>query len=40
MAEPDFYLSDEQRELQRAIREFVAKEIAPIAAACPARSSP
>ena len=36
MAEPDFYLSDQQRELQRALREFVAKEIAPIAAACDA----
>jgi len=34
MAEPDFYLSDEQRELQRALREFVSKEIAPIASAC------
>ncbi|MAE93452.1 MAG: acyl-CoA dehydrogenase [Deltaproteobacteria bacterium] len=34
MAEPDFYLSDEQRELQRALREFVSKEIAPIAAEC------
>jgi hypothetical protein len=33
MAEPDFYLSDEQRELQRTLREFVTKEIAPIAAA-------
>jgi alkylation response protein AidB-like acyl-CoA dehydrogenase len=32
MAEPDFYLSDEQRELQRALREFVSKEIVPIAA--------
>ncbi|MCL4686273.1 acyl-CoA dehydrogenase family protein [Myxococcota bacterium] len=36
MAEPDFYLSDEQRELQRALREFVAKEIKPIAAQCDA----
>jgi alkylation response protein AidB-like acyl-CoA dehydrogenase len=36
MAEPDFYLSDEQRELQRALREFVSKEIAPIAAKCDA----
>ncbi len=34
MAEVDFYLSDEQRELQRALREFVAKEIEPIAAQC------
>ncbi|MCC6766576.1 MAG: acyl-CoA dehydrogenase family protein [Deltaproteobacteria bacterium] len=37
MAEPDFYLSDEQRELQRALREFVANEIVPIAAACDAK---
>ncbi len=36
MAEPDFYLSDEQRELQRTLKEFVAKEIEPIAAACDA----
>ena len=36
MAEPDFYLSDEQRELQRAVREFTAKEITPIAAECDA----
>jgi alkylation response protein AidB-like acyl-CoA dehydrogenase len=36
MAEPDFYLSDEQRELQRAVREFTEKEIAPIAAECDA----
>ena len=36
MAEPDFYFSDEQRELQRALREFVSKEIAPIAAKCDA----
>jgi alkylation response protein AidB-like acyl-CoA dehydrogenase len=36
MAEPDFYLSDEQRELQRSLRELVAKEIAPIAAQCDA----
>jgi alkylation response protein AidB-like acyl-CoA dehydrogenase len=36
MAEPDFYLSDEQRELQRALREFVSKEIAPLAAECDA----
>jgi len=34
LAEPDFYFSDEQRELQRALREFVSKEIAPIAAKC------
>jgi alkylation response protein AidB-like acyl-CoA dehydrogenase len=34
MAEPDFYLTDEQRDLQRALREFVSKEIAPIAAEC------
>ncbi|HIF98522.1 MAG TPA: acyl-CoA dehydrogenase [Myxococcales bacterium] len=36
MAEPDFYLSDEQRELQRALRDFVSKEIAPLAADCDA----
>ena len=36
MAEPDFYLSEEQRELQRALREFVTKEIAPLAAECDA----
>ena len=36
MADLDFYLSDEQRELRRAIREFTAKEIAPIAAECDA----
>jgi len=36
MAEPDFYLSDEQRELQRVVREFTAKEITPIAAECDA----
>jgi hypothetical protein len=36
MAEPDFHLSDEQRELQRALRELVAKEITPLAAACDA----
>lgn len=36
MAEPDFYLSAEQRELQRALREFVAKEIEPIATRCDA----
>ncbi len=36
MAEPDFYLSDEQRDLQRAVREFTAKEITPIAAECDA----
>lgn len=36
MADPDFYLSDEQRELQRALRELVSKEIAPIAARCDA----
>ncbi|MEB2286116.1 MAG: hypothetical protein B6D46_07960 [Polyangiaceae bacterium UTPRO1] len=36
MAEPDFYLSDAQRELQRALRAFTAKEITPIAAKCDA----
>jgi len=36
MAEPDFYLSDAQRELQRALREFVANEIAPLATRCDA----
>ncbi len=36
MADVDFYLSDEQRELQRALREFTAKEIAPIASQCDA----
>jgi alkylation response protein AidB-like acyl-CoA dehydrogenase len=36
VAEPDFYLSDEQRELQRALRELVAKEIAPLAGECDA----
>jgi len=36
MAEPDFYLSEAQRELQRTLREFVTKEITPIAAACDA----
>ncbi len=36
MAEPDFYLSEEQRALQQALREFVAKEIAPLAARCDA----
>jgi butyryl-CoA dehydrogenase len=36
VAEVDFYFSDEQRELQRTLREFVSKEIAPIAAACDA----
>ena len=36
MAEPDFYLSDEQRELQRTLRTFVKNEITPIAAACDA----
>ena len=36
MAEPDFYLSDEQRTLQQALREFVSKEITPIAARCDA----
>ncbi len=36
MAEPDFYLSDAQRELQRTLRDLVEKEIAPIAAACDA----
>jgi len=36
MAEPDFYLSDEQRELQRALRDFVSKEITPRAAECDA----
>jgi alkylation response protein AidB-like acyl-CoA dehydrogenase len=34
MAEPDFYLTEEQRELQRTLRAFVSKEIAPIAAEC------
>ena len=34
MADIDFYLSDEQRELRRAVREFAAKEIAPIASEC------
>ena len=37
MAEPDFYLSEEQLQLQRALRDFVAKEIAPLAAECDAR---
>jgi alkylation response protein AidB-like acyl-CoA dehydrogenase len=36
VAEPDFYLSDEQRELQRALREFVAREITPLASGCDA----
>ena len=36
MAETDFYLSDAQRELQRALRDFVEKEIAPLAARCDA----
>jgi alkylation response protein AidB-like acyl-CoA dehydrogenase len=36
VAEPDFYLSEEQRELQRALREFVGKEITPIADRCDA----
>ncbi len=36
MAEPDFYLSDEQRELQSELRRFVSKEIAPVAAECDA----
>jgi len=36
MADPEFYFSDEQRELQRTLREFVKKEIAPIAAECDA----
>ena len=36
MADIDFYLSDEQRELRRAVREFTAKEITPIAAECDA----
>ena len=36
MADTDFYLSDEQRELRRAVREFAAKEIVPIAAECDA----
>jgi alkylation response protein AidB-like acyl-CoA dehydrogenase len=36
MAEPDFYLTEEQRELQRALRDFVSKEIAPLAARCDA----
>jgi alkylation response protein AidB-like acyl-CoA dehydrogenase len=34
MAELDFYLSDEQHELRRAVREFTSKEITPIAAEC------
>jgi alkylation response protein AidB-like acyl-CoA dehydrogenase len=37
MAEPDFYLNDEQRSLQQALREFVSKEITPIAAQCDAQ---
>ena len=36
MADVDFYLTDEQRELRRAVREFSSKEIAPIAAECDA----
>ncbi|HIF97841.1 MAG: acyl-CoA dehydrogenase family protein [Myxococcales bacterium] len=36
MAELDFYLSDEQRELRRAVREFTSKEIVPIATECDA----
>jgi alkylation response protein AidB-like acyl-CoA dehydrogenase len=36
MADTEFYFSDEQRELQRALREFVSKEIEPIAAVCDA----
>jgi len=36
MAESDFYFSDEQRQLQHTLREFVNKEISPIAAACDA----
>lgn len=36
MAEPDFYLSPEQRELQRAVRRFAADRIDPVAAACDA----
>jgi alkylation response protein AidB-like acyl-CoA dehydrogenase len=36
MAEPDFYLSEDQHELQRALRDFVSKEIAPLAAECDA----
>ena len=36
MAEPVFYLTEEQRELQRALRDFVSKEIAPLAAECDA----
>ena len=32
MADADFYLSDAQRSLQRTLRTFVAREIAPIAA--------
>ena len=36
MAEPDFYLSEEQRELRRALRDFVSKEVAPLAAECDA----
>ncbi len=33
MAAPDFYLSDRQRALQQALRDFVAREITPLAAA-------
>jgi butyryl-CoA dehydrogenase len=36
MADTDFYLSEEQHELRRALREFTAKEIAPIASECDA----
>jgi len=36
MAEPDFYLSEAQRDLQRVLRDFVSKEIAPLAAECDA----
>jgi len=36
LAEPDFYLSEAQHELQRTLREFVSKEIAPLAAECDA----
>ncbi|MCP5070631.1 MAG: acyl-CoA dehydrogenase family protein, partial [bacterium] len=36
MADTDYYLSDEQRELRRAVREFASKEITPIAAECDA----
>jgi alkylation response protein AidB-like acyl-CoA dehydrogenase len=36
MADPDFYISEAQRELQRNLRELVSKEITPIAATCDA----